>query len=174
MKTFTEWLFENQITAQTAPLPLELNGVNIRLAALAKHLEDSIPNYTFQRLDNEHWLIKYHGVVHIGYIEVIEEREAMLSLRFYQLLREGDPSTSPLLQEAREAIRIWHVKRRALEEQETRPETEVGQNSALEIAKRALAILEQKAAGYTILTIPVDLRIELEDKRKEVTRLENS
>ncbi|MEW5870103.1 MAG: hypothetical protein AB1894_12565 [Chloroflexota bacterium] len=44
--------------------------------------------------------------------------------------------------------------------------------SALETARRALAILEQQAAGYTSLTIPAHLKIELEDKRKEVAELE--
>lgn len=42
---------------------------------------------------------------------------------------------------------------------------------ALEIAKRALEHLEAQAAGYTSLTIPPSLQVELEDKRKEVARL---
>lgn len=44
---------------------------------------------------------------------------------------------------------------------------------ALETARRALAILEKQAAGYTSLTIPAKLQIELEDKHKEVAQLEN-
>ena len=44
--------------------------------------------------------------------------------------------------------------------------------SALETARRALAHLENQAAGYTSLTIPVNLQIELDDKRKEVAGLE--
>jgi len=43
---------------------------------------------------------------------------------------------------------------------------------ALENARRALAILEAQAAGYTSLTIPAHLKIELEDKRREVEELE--
>ena len=43
---------------------------------------------------------------------------------------------------------------------------------ALKMARRALAILEERAAGYTALTIPTHLQIELEDKREEVARLE--
>ena len=39
-------------------------------------------------------------------------------------------------------------------------------------ARQALALLEERAAGYTTLTIPVDLFIELDEKRKEVARLE--
>ncbi len=42
----------------------------------------------------------------------------------------------------------------------------------LRMARRALAILEEQAAGYTSLTLPVHLRIELEDKRREVEELE--
>jgi len=44
-------------------------------------------------------------------------------------------------------------------------------HQALKIAHRALAILEQQAAGYTSLTIPAHLQIELEEKRAEVARL---
>ncbi len=44
--------------------------------------------------------------------------------------------------------------------------------SALEKARRVLNVLETKAAGYTSLTIPEDLQIKLEDKRKEVAQLE--
>ncbi|MEW5872805.1 MAG: hypothetical protein AB1894_26335 [Chloroflexota bacterium] len=43
----------------------------------------------------------------------------------------------------------------------------------LEIAKRTLAILERQAAGYTSLAIPTHIQIELEDKRKEIFRLED-
>ena len=45
-------------------------------------------------------------------------------------------------------------------------------NEQLDTAKRALAILENQAAGYTSLTHPAHLKIELEDKRKEVAQLE--
>jgi hypothetical protein len=43
---------------------------------------------------------------------------------------------------------------------------------ALERARRTLAILEQQAAGYTTLTLPAHLAVELEEKRKEVADLE--
>lgn len=43
---------------------------------------------------------------------------------------------------------------------------------ALAMALRALGILEQQAAGYGALHIPVHLQIELEEKRREVTELE--
>ncbi len=43
---------------------------------------------------------------------------------------------------------------------------------ALALARRALAILETQAAGYTALTIPAHLQIELEEKRREVVDLE--
>jgi hypothetical protein len=43
---------------------------------------------------------------------------------------------------------------------------------ALEMARRSLAILEEQAAGYTTLTIPAHLRLELEDKRRQVAELE--
>jgi len=43
---------------------------------------------------------------------------------------------------------------------------------ALTMARRTLAILEEQANGYTALTIPVHLRIELEEKRRQVTDLE--
>lgn len=39
-------------------------------------------------------------------------------------------------------------------------------------AKRALAVLESQAAGYTILSIPVHIKLDLEDKRQEVATLE--
>ena len=42
----------------------------------------------------------------------------------------------------------------------------------LDMAKQALAILEQRAAGYTALTIPVDLFIDLSKKREEVAQIE--
>jgi len=43
---------------------------------------------------------------------------------------------------------------------------------ALNMAHRALAILEEQAAGYTALTIPVHLKLDLEAKRREVVELE--
>ncbi len=42
----------------------------------------------------------------------------------------------------------------------------------LTMAKQALAILEERAAGYTALTIPVDLFIDLNKKREEVAQIE--
>ena len=45
-------------------------------------------------------------------------------------------------------------------------------NRALTMARRALAILEEQAAGYTHLTIPAHLQIELEEKRRQVAELE--
>ncbi len=45
-------------------------------------------------------------------------------------------------------------------------------SAALENARRILAELEAKAAGYTALTIPPPLVLELDEKRKEVERLE--
>ncbi len=44
--------------------------------------------------------------------------------------------------------------------------------AALVRARRALAALEEQAAGYTALTIPVNLKLDLEDKRQEVAELE--
>lgn len=44
---------------------------------------------------------------------------------------------------------------------------------ALENARRILAVLEGQAAGFTSLTIPPHLQVELEDKRKEVAQLES-
>jgi hypothetical protein len=38
--------------------------------------------------------------------------------------------------------------------------------------RRALTILEKQAAGFGTLQIPVHLRIELEEKRREVAALE--
>jgi tetratricopeptide (TPR) repeat protein len=43
----------------------------------------------------------------------------------------------------------------------------------LRIAQKSLLLLEKKAAGFTSLTIPPELSIELDDKRKEVSDLEN-
>jgi hypothetical protein len=43
---------------------------------------------------------------------------------------------------------------------------------ALARAKRALAILEEQAASYGV-RIPVDLQIELEEKRRQVIELES-
>jgi tetratricopeptide (TPR) repeat protein len=43
----------------------------------------------------------------------------------------------------------------------------------LRIAQKSLLLLEKKAAGFTSLTIPPELSIELDDKRKEVNDLEN-
>ncbi len=43
---------------------------------------------------------------------------------------------------------------------------------ALVRARRTLAALEEQAAGYTSLTIPVNLKLELEDKRQEVEEME--
>jgi len=45
--------------------------------------------------------------------------------------------------------------------------------NALNKAKRALAVLEEQAAGFGSLNIPAHLRIELEDKRKEVQDIQN-
>jgi outer membrane protein assembly factor BamB len=49
---------------------------------------------------------------------------------------------------------------------ETRPP-----NPALEMAQRALDILERQVAGYGSLSVPVHLQIQLEDKRREVVLL---
>ena len=50
--------------------------------------------------------------------------------------------------------------------------------AALEMAQRALMQLETQVAGYTSLSVPVHLQIELDDKRKQVAdlkaRLKNS
>ena len=46
------------------------------------------------------------------------------------------------------------------------------ESTLLQKARRELAILEEQAAGYTALTIPANLQVELEEKRKEVERLE--
>ncbi len=46
-----------------------------------------------------------------------------------------------------------------------------GLQRALHMARRNLAILEEQAAGYTSLTLPAHLRIQLEDKRREVEEL---
>ena len=43
----------------------------------------------------------------------------------------------------------------------------------LEFARRALNILKVKEAGFTSLTIPVHLKLELEDKQQEVDELQN-
>jgi hypothetical protein len=40
------------------------------------------------------------------------------------------------------------------------------------MARRSLTNLEKQAAGYTSLTIPSHLKIELEEKRLEVENLE--
>jgi len=42
----------------------------------------------------------------------------------------------------------------------------------LDRSRRALSHMEEQAAGYTTLTIPTDLKLNLEDKRKEVAELE--
>ena len=47
------------------------------------------------------------------------------------------------------------------------------ESTALTRARRTLAILEEQAAGYTALTIPAHLKIELEEKRREVADLED-
>ena len=47
-----------------------------------------------------------------------------------------------------------------------------GIEGALQKARRMLAHLETQAAGYTSLTIPAHLQIELEDQRKKVVQLE--
>ncbi|GEM_PF-6690413 len=47
-----------------------------------------------------------------------------------------------------------------------------GLHGALRMARRALAILEEQAAGYSALSIPVHLQIELEEQRKRVRDLE--
>lgn len=44
--------------------------------------------------------------------------------------------------------------------------------STLTMAQRALTILEEQAAAHTALSLPVHMRIELEEKRSEVARLE--
>lgn len=50
--------------------------------------------------------------------------------------------------------------------------SEVELSSVLIRARHALALLEEKAVGYTVLTIPTHLQIELEEKRREVAALE--
>ena len=90
---------------------------------------------------------------------------------------------APGLAVARLALGKLHLeKKEALErkgaaittQSEVSSETIQSQKQALETAKRVLAISEQRAAGYTSLTLPVHLQIEIEDQRKEVARLENT
>lgn len=47
-----------------------------------------------------------------------------------------------------------------------------GLEHTLSLAKRVLQVLESEAAGYTELTRPANLQIDLEEKRKEVASLE--
>jgi tetratricopeptide (TPR) repeat protein len=47
-----------------------------------------------------------------------------------------------------------------------------GLKLALTTARAVLNVLEQQAAGYTVLTIPAHLKIQLEEKRNEVASLE--
>ncbi|HEY88404.1 MAG TPA: hypothetical protein G4N98_01540 [Thermoflexia bacterium] len=58
-----------------------------------------------------------------------------------------------------------HIQKGAVDERSTR-------GQALRMARRSLDILEEQAAGYTALTIPVHLKIQLEEKRHEVAELE--
>ncbi len=53
-----------------------------------------------------------------------------------------------------------------------RQQQRIAQGLALEKARRVLVVLEEQAAGYTFLTIPAHLQIDLEDKRREVAALE--
>ena len=46
------------------------------------------------------------------------------------------------------------------------------QGRVIGMARRALAILEEQAAAYTALTIPVHLKIQLEEKRRQVAEME--
>jgi hypothetical protein len=46
-----------------------------------------------------------------------------------------------------------------------------GKRRQLEMAERTLKVLEERAAGYTVLTIPASLQTELEEKREEVAAL---
>ena len=50
--------------------------------------------------------------------------------------------------------------------------TAIDYQKALENARRVLEELEAQAAGYTVLTIPPPLVLELEEQRKKVARLE--
>lgn len=52
------------------------------------------------------------------------------------------------------------------------PAAPIDPEAALKRARRALAALEEQAAGYTSLTLPVNLKLELEDKRREVEKME--
>ena len=45
---------------------------------------------------------------------------------------------------------------------------------ALEMARRSLAILEEQVAGHTALSLPVELRINIENKYEEIARLEDA
>ena len=47
-----------------------------------------------------------------------------------------------------------------------------GLQEALIMARRTLAILEQQAAGYTLLSMPPELQINLEEQRRKVAELE--
>ncbi len=44
---------------------------------------------------------------------------------------------------------------------------------ALELACNVLAELEKRAAGYTVLTVPSELIVQIEEKRKEIEQLES-
>ena len=41
----------------------------------------------------------------------------------------------------------------------------------LDLARKSLALLEQEAAAYSSTTIPIRLRLEIEDKRRELAEL---
>ena len=96
------------------------------------------------------------------------ESEAV-SVLHWKLINEDE-------QPNKRALKTWRKLVGALTAQQaTGPEagTHEQKRAALETARRSLAILEQRAAGYTSLTMPAHLQIELEDKRKEVEKLES-
>jgi hypothetical protein len=71
----------------------------------------------------------------------------------------------------------WQQKRGKGLSSQSRSELAVMSNQevvtpALAMARRSLTNLEKQAAGYTSLTIPSHLKIELEEKRLEVENLE--
>jgi DNA repair exonuclease SbcCD ATPase subunit len=115
----------------------------------------------------------------------LAELEANLSLieqRKSQYVMDVDIPLQLVKQEQAQQARIADLKARIAhlesgapdqtEEWSLQTDSRQGELRAqLEIAERVLAVYETQAAGYTTLTIPAHLAVNLEEQRKKVDRL---
>jgi hypothetical protein len=177
-------------TSQTAGHYAVIPGIRTRLSDLPAFFNSLIaPDkttkiYRSEKLADLYWRVFWHTMI-LGDVWAMQSGDT-ITLSIYTFGEDypppppdliADGADSSTLQPSYYAQKLFQVLMYNLTFREMLPTTEIQSNdltaielleSALSMAERSLAILEKQAAGYTVLTIPPHLQIQLEEKRKEV------